>query len=53
MTSREIVKNIFTRKNTDGLAFWTGHPSSAIVPVMAREWGIGQDYESIGIYNVG
>ncbi len=50
MTSREIVKNIFTRKNTDGLAFWTGHPNHATVPIMAREWGIEPDYEAIFTY---
>ncbi len=50
MTSREIVKNIFTRKNTDGLAFWTGHPNHATVPIMAKEWGIEPDYEAIYTY---
>lgn len=50
MTPRETVKNIFTRKNTDGLAFWTGHPNHAIVPIMAKEWGIPEDYEAIYTY---
>lgn len=47
MTSREIVKNIFKHKNTDGLAYWTGHPNGASVPKMSAEWGIPQDYEAI------
>ena len=50
MTSRETVKKIFLRKNTDGLAYWTGHPNGAIVPIMAREWGIEPDYEAIFSY---
>jgi Uroporphyrinogen-III decarboxylase len=50
MTSRETVKNIFTRKNTDGLAYWTGHPNGAIVPILAREWGIEPEYEAIFKY---
>ena len=47
MTSRDIVKNIFMRKNNDGLAFWTGHPNPASVPNMAKEWGIEPTYEAI------
>jgi uroporphyrinogen decarboxylase len=50
MNSREIVKSMFEHKNTDGLAYWTGHPNGATVPLMAAEWGIPQDYEAIYSY---
>lgn len=46
-TSRQIVADIFDRKNSDGLAFWTGHPSDAYVPLFARQYGVAPDREAI------
>ena len=49
-TSREIVIDIFNRKNSDYCAMWTGHPSDAAVPILAKEWGIEADREAIFNY---
>ncbi|MBQ3141768.1 MAG: hypothetical protein IJC25_07390 [Clostridia bacterium] len=45
--SRQIVSDIFNRKNTDGLAYWTGHPSDDFVPLFAKEYGIAPEREAI------
>ena len=50
MTSRELVKNILLRKNTDGRAYWVGHPSDDILPIMAKEWGIEPTREAVSEY---
>lgn len=46
-TSREIVLDIFNRKNSNYGAMWTGHPSDAAVPILAKEWGIEANREAI------
>lgn len=50
MNSRELVKNVLQRKNSAGRAYWTGHPSEAILPIMAEEWGIEPTREAVSQY---
>ncbi|MDD4773815.1 MAG: uroporphyrinogen decarboxylase family protein [Eubacteriales bacterium] len=50
MNSREKVKSIFQRRNTGSLAYWTGHPNGATLPLMAAEWHIPGDYEAVYNY---
>ena len=49
-TSREIVLDIFNRKNTDYGAMWTGHPNQNTVPIYAKAWGIEESREAIYTY---
>lgn len=50
MTSRELVKSILQRKNTDGRAYWVGHPNEKILPIMADAWGIEPTREAVSQY---
>ena len=46
-TSRQIVNDIFNRKNSSAGALWTGHPNDATIPLYAKEWGIEATREAI------
>jgi len=40
---------ILNRKGTDG-AMWTGHPSSGILPILAKAWQIENNHEAVYRY---
>ncbi|MCL2707510.1 MAG: methyltransferase [Defluviitaleaceae bacterium] len=46
---RRRVLEIINRRG-DGAAFWTGHPSDAIVPILSGAWGIAPTREAIYSY---
>ncbi len=50
MTSRERGNAIFEHRNTDGPAFWTGHPNDRTIPLHAQAWGIDPTREAIYRY---
>ena len=50
MTSREKVKNVFTRKSDGTGVMWTGHPNDKTIPIYAKEWGIEPTREAIYNY---
>ncbi len=47
MTSRQKVREIFTRKNIAHGVMWTGHLNHETIPIYAKKWGLSPEAENI------